>query len=565
MPLTALPNGMTSEDLDRCVSSVLTTSTIGETAHLLMGDGLAISARLLTIRSEDAAHRYLIAVLAPDVRSDEWGRLRHSDRLYELWFERAPAGVCLVATDGTFLRVNPAYCNLVGRTELELQRMTFQDITHPDDLLLDVSLVEDVLAERIDRYDIDKRYVRPDGSIVWVHLTVALLRDESGEPLHFISMLEDITERRQAQETLQTTLELWRTTFERSPVAMVVLALDGTIMQANDAAGELMGRAPDELVGLCTPDLGDADVSAESHRNLARLASGEISTNIAERRLRDRYGRERWLSVHTAAVVGVGGRVERLLMQVIDVTEARALREQLQQSVEGLSLAYREKTALMTALSHDLRTPLAAIRILAELLVTSDESAQGDRADFARRLLAEAARTEGVLGDLVASERASSGLITPRRVPIALNDLVRRVVDLEGDHAPSQVIVAPPGSGDCTVSADPALVERMAANLLSNALRHTPAGTTVWVSVDGDPPDGEGTVRLLVEDDGQGVPDALKEAIFEPYVRGAAVDRPGTGIGLFLVRRFAEFHGGSVVCGDRHGGGASFLVTLPRV
>ena len=565
-PLTTLPEGVTSDDLHDCVSSVLTTTTLGATAHLVMDDGLAISVRLFTIMSEDATRRYLIAVLAPDVRSDEWGRLRRSDRLYELWFERAPAGVCLVATDGSFLRVNPAYCNLVGRTEHELQRMTFQDITHPDDLLLDVSLVEDVLAERIDRYDIDKRYIRPDGSIVWVHLTVALLRDESGAPLHFISMLEDITERRHAQEKSQATLELWRTTFERSPVAMVELALDGTIMMANEAAGQLMGCAPDELLGLRIADLGGPGAAAESYRVLARFASGEISTNIAERRLRDRRGRERWLSVHTAAVAGVGGRVERLLMQVIDITEARELREQLQQSVESLSLAYREKTALMTALSHDLRTPLAAIRILAELLVTSDgPTKEGERAEFALRLLAEAARTEGVLGDLVASERASSGLITPRRSPIALNDLVQRVVELEGDHVSSHVIIVRPGLGDCIVSADPALVERMVANLLSNALRHTPSGTTVWVSVDDDPSDGNGTVRLVVEDDGDGVPDTLKEAIFEPYVRGTAVARPGTGIGLFLVRRFAEFHGGSVICSDRDGGGASFRVTLPRL
>jgi signal transduction histidine kinase len=83
------------------------------------------------------------------------------------------------------------------------------------------------------------------------------------------------------------------------------------------------------------------------------------------------------------------------------------------------------------------------------------------------------------------------------------------------------------------------------------------------VSVAEDSVDDELIARLIVADDGGGVPDALKEAIFEPFVRGTD-NRPGTGIGLFLIRRFAEFHGGTVTCTDRPGGGASFCVTLPR-
>jgi len=190
--------------------------------------------------------------------------------------------------------------------------------------------------------------------------------------------------------------------------------------------------------------------------------------------------------------------------------------------------------------------------------------ADGESSGLARRLLAESARTEGVLGDLVASERASAGSITPRRVQISLNALVRRVVAVEADERSSHSIVMRLADDECTISADPALVDRMIANLLANAIRHTRPGTSVWVTVVSDPSDARGPVRLVVEDDGAGVPDALKEAIFEPYVRGAHDDRPGTGIGLFLVRRFAEFHGGTVVCADRPGGGASFCVTLPR-
>ena len=562
--LTDLPPEVASVDLDSAVSTVLTSSASGATARLVLSNGATLSVRLFMLLSEDAARRYLVAVFSPDVGPDELGRLRRNDQVYELWFERAPSGVCLVATDGTFLRANPAYCRLIGRSEADLQRLTFQDITHPDDLLLDVSLVEDVLADRIDRYDIDKRYIRPDGSIVWVHLTVALLHDKDGSPLHFISMLEDISERRREQERLQATLQLWRTTFELSPVAMVELALDGTIVRANSAAGELMGCAPDELLGHRTPELGDPEAADDSYRNLARLASGELKTNVAERRLLDRRGRNPWLSVHTAGVAGPDGNVERLFMQVIDITESRELHERLQRSVDELSRAYREKAALMTALSHDLRTPIATIRILAELLVAGQPETSGaERADIASRLLAEAARTEGMLGDLVASERASSGLITPKRVPIVLNEVVQRVVRFEADQSTFHRIEIRLSDTDSTVFADPALVERIIGNLVVNAFRHTRPEATVWITVDGSSGEHE-PVKLVVEDNGAGVPDAMKEAIFEPFVRAAPADRPGSGLGLFLVRRFAEFHGGNVVCVDRPGGGASFQVTLPR-
>ncbi len=563
--LLSLPPGVISEDLESAVSSVLTTSGHGVIAHLLLADGTAVSMRLFTIVANDRVRRYLVGMLAADSDSLELGRLRRTDRVYELWFDRAPTGVGLVATDGTFLRANPAFCRLLGRTELELQQMTFQDITHPDDLLLDVSLREDVLAGRIDRYAMEKRYLRPDGSIVWAHLTVALLSDEFGTPLHFISMVEDITERRLAQDRLTATMELWRTMFDFTPIAMAELGVDGTIMRANAAAGMLFGCPPEDLVGHRTPDLGHPEEAEVNTRDLARLASGEMLSNVSERRVRDLRGRQRWLSAYTAAVVDAAGGVDRLVMQVVDITEARELRERLQRSVDELSVAYREKATLMTALSHDLRTPLATIRILAELLVVDGESTvEGGASDLARRLLAESARTEAVLGDLFRSERASAGSITPRRVSISLNDLVRRVVHVEADQRSSHEIIVRLADEDCIVLVDPALVERMIANLISNAIRHTSVGSKVWVSVAVAPAFDDGAVQLVVEDDGGGVPDVHKEAIFEPYVSGSSPDRPGSGIGLFLVRRFAEFHGGTVVCEDRVGGGASFRVTLPR-
>jgi diguanylate cyclase (GGDEF)-like protein/PAS domain S-box-containing protein len=129
--------------------------------------------------------------------------LREVEERFRRAFEDAPIGMALVALDGRFLRVNRKLCELAGRTEPELLERTFQQITHPDDLRLAADQTELLLAGVISTYQIEKRYLRPDDSVVWAMLSVSLVRDPEGEPLHFISHFEDITERRQAQEELE--------------------------------------------------------------------------------------------------------------------------------------------------------------------------------------------------------------------------------------------------------------------------------------------------------------------------------------------------------------------------
>jgi signal transduction histidine kinase len=128
-------------------------------------------------------------------------------------------------------------------------------------------------------------------------------------------------------------------------------------------------------------------------------------------------------------------------------------------------------------------------------------------------------------------------------------------MDVAGDH---RVVVA---EGSVMAGVDPAQVERIIENLLSNAGRYTPLGTEIRVRVDREP-DG---VLLVVDDDGPGVPDGLREAIFRPFeqVPGRRVHSPGVGVGLSLVARFAELHGGRAWMEARPGGGSSFRVLLP--
>ncbi|MDQ3966256.1 MAG: SpoIIE family protein phosphatase, partial [Actinomycetota bacterium] len=123
-----------------------------------------------------------------------------SEERFRETFEQATVGIAHVATDGHWLRVNRRLCDIVGYQKEELLGLRFQDITHPDDLEADLEGARQLLAGEIETYSREKRYFRKDGSIVWIYLTVSLMRSASGEPRYFISVTEDITERKRAEE-----------------------------------------------------------------------------------------------------------------------------------------------------------------------------------------------------------------------------------------------------------------------------------------------------------------------------------------------------------------------------
>src|SRR5919205_3062631 len=127
-------------------------------------------------------------------------KLRESEERFRATFEQATVGIAHVNTDGRWLRVNRRLCDIVGYEKEELLGLTFQDVTYPDDLEADLEGARRLLAGEIETYSREKRYFRKDGSTIWIYLTVSLMRSPSGEPRYFISVTEDITERKRVEE-----------------------------------------------------------------------------------------------------------------------------------------------------------------------------------------------------------------------------------------------------------------------------------------------------------------------------------------------------------------------------
>ena len=131
--------------------------------------------------------------------------------LFQSAFEFAAIGMALVSPEGKWLRVNRSVCKITGYSEAELLERTFQDITHPDDLELDLENARKMLAGEINTYQMEKRYYHKDGSIVWILLSASLVRTKSGEPLFFIGQIQDITRQKTSEQKLaKATAEIKR-------------------------------------------------------------------------------------------------------------------------------------------------------------------------------------------------------------------------------------------------------------------------------------------------------------------------------------------------------------------
>jgi K+-sensing histidine kinase KdpD len=234
--------------------------------------------------------------------------------------------------------------------------------------------------------------------------------------------------------------------------------------------------------------------------------------------------------------------------------------QELEQAADRLRALDEMKNMFLDAVSHELRTPLAAVLGIALTLQRDDVALSAeDQHDLVSRLAVNARKLERLLSDLLDLDRLTRGIVRPNRHPTDVAELVRRVLensDLLANHA-----VTVDAGDPVWASVDGPKVERIVENLLANTARHTPSGTHVRVGV---APQDEG-VALVVEDDGPGIPEDLRESIFEPFQQGPnrASHSPGVGIGLSLVARFAELHGGWAWVEEREGGGASFRVFLP--
>ncbi len=559
--------------MSHSLASRLRTLRLGRfaIAHALIG-ATGFTVGLLTEQLELAMIVTLIAGLALHALSQARQRRRTEsvEHRYRTLVEELPAALYISSLDKTSnaLYVSPAIVELLGYELEEWARKPelFDEILHPLD--------RDDVLEAIDAakhagtpYEAEYRLFRNDGSIVWVRDRAVTVRDARGRPLHWQGFLVDVTARKHAEVR-------YRTLAEQLPLITYV-----DTPYANDEASSYVSPQVEDILGYSLAEWQDDAHFFVDHLHPedrdrvheAQSAARESGDPLeVEYRFIAKDGRIVWLHDSYTIVRDETGRPWYTQGYALDITarkQAEADREtlliQAQMQNERLRELDRMKDEFVALVSHELRTPLTSIRGYLELLLEDAGGFEQTHTDWLSVIDRNSERLLCLVEDLLLKAQVNAGKVTLTVKEIDVAAIVEHSVDTGAPVATARGIAlvsvtdtVPP------VAADPVRLGQVIDNLISNALKFTPAGGRVEVRAS----ERAGWARIEVADTGMGISPVEQERLFERFYRTAQAQTdavPGVGLGLSIAKAIVEAHGGTLSCESVEGAGTTFAIELP--
>lgn len=478
--------------------------------------------------------------------------LRISERRFSGAFNTAPQGIAIVDLDGRWMEVNDALCRMLGYSREELLQLDFQHITHPDDLAKDLALLQQLLEGVIADYQLEKRYVDKRGNVLWILLSVSLVRDALGVPLHFVSQIQDITDRFEAEKRLREREEYLSTLLDNVIDAIVTIDESGLIETFNPAAERIFGYGKADVVGqnvkLLMPERyreqHDSFLFAYRESGVPRILGKDLELP-AQRRNGELFTME-------LAVSQITLQSQRRFIAVIrDISERKRIE--------------RMKNEFVSTVSHELRTPLTSI---AGALGLINGGALGEvpaqMGEMLRIAQSNSQRLSGLINDLLDMDKLVAGKMTFDLQALRLWPLLEAAIEQNQPYAAQHSVALhlKPPQLEVEVRVDRQRFDQVMANLLSNAAKFSAPGADVEVSA----ALAVTRVRISVRDFGMGIPEAFRARIFGKFSQADATDtrqKGGTGLGLAITKELIERMAGAIGFESVEGQGTVFWVELP--
>jgi len=498
--------------------------------------------------------------------------LRESEERFRGFFNQTIVGVARVGLDRRFIQANPRYCEIVGRSEAELLQLRIEDITHPDDLARNLSLFNE-LAKGGPPFEIEKRYVRPDGSHVWVNNSVSALMGEKCHPSSIFTVTLDVTQRKRVAEALRVAQVRLDLAIRASNIGIWEVNLpDGdnpngsvTFLNCWEPLGYVPGESsfdPSDPYQFVHPD--DRE---HVERATAAYLSGETKDYETEYRLRHKDGSYRWALARGVAERDDAGKPRRITGSTVDITDIKRAEAALWEAKEMAEAANRAKDEFLANVSHEIRTPMNAILGMTELALDTPLTVY--QRQCLKTVKSAADNLLGIIEDLLDFSKIEAGKIeldlADFSVRGVLSDMLRALAVRAHRKGLELVSDVGPDVPD-VLFGDASRLRQVLLNLVGNAIKFTQEGEVV-VRVEVNPetvPPAEVGLLFTVRDTGIGIPRDKQEKIFRAFEQedmSTTRKYGGTGLGLTIAARLVARMEGTITVESEPGRGSTFAFT----
>jgi PAS domain S-box-containing protein len=467
--------------------------------------------------------------------------------------------------EGRWLKVPPTLCKLLGYTEEELLGRRFHEFTHPDDAEADWNQCSRLIRGEIKSFDLEKRYIRKDGSVVWVYLNVSVVLDASGAPVHLRTYIGDITQRKQQEQALRQSEERYRTLAETATDVILTIDQTSTILFVNGAVEKAFGYTPAEIVGQKITTLMPERMRHRHEEAIRRyLETGEkrISWNAVSLPGLHKNGSEINLDVSFAEA---GTRDERFFSGILrDVTERKRTEEALRKTQAELAHVARVATLgeMSASIAHEINQPLASVVTSASACLRWLDAQKLEEARrSASRAMAEGHRASEIIGRI----RALAKKAPPQKDWLDINETIYEVIALARSEIQRNGVALETELSEHVpvILADRIELQQVILNLVMNAIEAmgtvTDRPREMVIRSSAQESD---KVLVAVQDSGIGIDSQNLDKIFDTFY---TTKPQGMGMGLAISRSIVENHGGRLWATVNAPRGAVFQFVLPVV
>ncbi|HTP97450.1 MAG TPA: PAS domain S-box protein, partial [Burkholderiales bacterium] len=507
------------------------------------------------------------------------GALQESEARMRAIFEQAAVGIAQTSEDGRYVQVNQKLCDMLGYSHDEFAGMTVVQVTHPDDRAQSVDRMSRLRAAETDHYTYEKRYLRKDGTPIWVSVTVSRIWAEGGAAPYTIGVVVDLTERKRMEAALRDSEERMRIIFDKAAIGIMQSDTQGHFVQLNRKVCDMLGYTKDEMgrldfTRIVHPE--DLTKNVEMHR---KLQSGELESYALEKRYIRKDGTPLWTSTTVSRVNGPDGEYQSAIVVLEDISERRQ-NEELRIAKEAAEAANRAKSEFVANMSHEIRTPMNGVLGMTELLL--DTGLSDTQRRYACNIRNSGEALLGIINDILDFSKIEAGKMEFDPLDFDVREMTEEVTELLAGRAHAkgiELMCQIDASVPAVVTADPGRLRQVLTNLVGNAVKFTEHGEVLVrvkkedAGADGDdipplhssPPTPHVKLHFSVTDTGIGVTPETRRRLFRAFSQAdSSTTRRfgGTGLGLVICKQLVENMGGEIGVESTPGKGSTFWFTV---